>query len=63
MAHSLRGGAVRPIRNTGDSFAQLLKVGHWHSTADRLLLDLGAQEAAAMAPMPIETSDDGAELR
>ena len=63
VTRSLRGGAVRSSRETGGSFAQLLKGGRWRSTAYRLFLDLGAEEAAAMAPMLIEASDDEAQPR
>ena len=59
-ARSLRRGAARSIRAPAGSLAQLLKEGQGHSSARRLLLDLGAKKAAAMARVPIEAYDDEA---
>ena len=42
---------------------QVLKAGQGHSLARRLLLDLVAKKAAAMARVLIEASDDGGRTR
>ena len=55
---SIRRGAARAILEAGGSFAQLLKAGHWHSSALRYYLDLGVEETAATAAATIESSDD-----
>ena len=60
-AHSIRRGAARAILDAGGTFAQLLKAGQWHSSAYRLYLDLGGEEAKAMASVLIEDSEDGDE--
>ena len=62
-ARSLRRGAVRSILAPVGSLVQLLKAGQGHSSARRLLLDLGAKKAAAMARVLIEASDDGGRTR
>ena len=57
--HSIRRGAARAMLGAGGSFAQLLKAGHWHSSAYRLYLDLGVGGAKAMASVLMEASGDG----
>ena len=56
--HSFRRGAARAILEAGGSFAQLLRSGQWHSSAYQLYLDLGHEEATAMASVLVEGSDD-----
>ena len=56
--HSFRRGAARAILDAGGSFAQLLRSGQWHSSAYQLYLDLGHEEATAMASVLVEGSDD-----
>ena len=58
--HALRRGAVRAILESGGSFARLLSAGQSHSSSFCLFLDLGAEEAAAMARVFTEASDDEA---
>ena len=55
---SLRRGAARAILEAGGSFSQLLRSGQWHSSAYQLYLDLGHEEATAMASALVEASDD-----
>ena len=57
-AHSFRGGAARAILEAGGSFSQLLRSGQWRSSAYQLYLDLGHEEASAMASVLVEGSDD-----
>ena len=59
--HSIRRGAARAILAAGGTFAQLLRAGQWHSSAYRLYLDMGGEEAKAMASVLIEDSDEGDE--
>ena len=47
--HSFRRGAARAILEAGGSFPQLLRSGQWRSSAYQLYLDLGHEEASAMA--------------
>ena len=56
--HFFRRGAARAILEAGGSFSQLLRSGQWHSSAYQLYLDLGHEEAAAMASVLVEASDD-----
>ena len=56
--HSFRRGAARAILEAGDSFSQLLRSGQWRSSAYQLYLDLGREEANAMASVLVEGSDD-----
>ena len=56
--HSFRRGAARAILEAGGSFSQLLRSGQWHSSAYQLYLDLGHEEATAMASVLVENSDD-----
>ena len=56
--HSFRRGAARASLDTGGSFSQLLRSGQWRSSAHQLYLDLGHEEAAAIAPVFVEGSDD-----
>ena len=56
--HSFRRGAARAILEAGGSFSQLLRSGQWHSSAYQLYLDLGHEEATAMASVLVEASDD-----
>ena len=58
---SIRRGAARAILAAGGTFAQLLRAGQWHSSAYRLYLDMGGEEAKAMASVLIEDSDEGDE--
>ena len=55
---SFRRGAARAILEAGGSFSQLLRSGQWHSSAYQLYLDLGHEEASAMASVLAEGSDD-----
>ena len=57
--HSFRRGAARAILEAGGSFSQLLRSGQWRSAAYQLYLDLGREEANAMASVLVEGSDDG----
>ena len=57
-AHRVRGGAARSILETGGTFAQILIAGQWHSSAYRLYLHLGAEGAADMSRLLIESPDD-----
>ena len=59
--HSIRRGAARAILAAGGTSAQLLRAGQWHSSAYRLYLDMGGEEAKAMASVLIEDSDEGDE--
>ena len=56
--HSFRRGAARAILEAGGSFSQLLRSGQWRSSAYQLYLDLGHEEASAMASVLVEGSDD-----
>ena len=54
---SIGGGAAMEILDSGGSFAQLLKVALWSSSAYRFYPDLGAEGMAAMARVLTEASD------
>ena len=56
--HSFRRGAARAIPEAGGSFSQLLRSGQWRSSAYRLYLGLGHEEASALASALVEGSDD-----
>ena len=56
--HSFRRGAARAILEAGASFSQRLRSGQWRSSAYQLYLDLGREEASAMASALVEGSDD-----
>ena len=56
--HSLRRGAARAILEAGGSFSKLLRSGQWRPSAYQLYLDLGREEASAMASVLVEGSDD-----
>ena len=56
--HSFRRGAARAILEAGGSFPQLLRSGQWRSSAYQLYLDLGHEEASAMASALVDGSDD-----
>ena len=58
---SIRRGAARAILAAGGTFAQLLRAVQWHSSAYRLYLDMGGEEAKAMASVLTEDSDEGDE--
>ena len=45
----------------GGIFAQPMRAGQWHSSASRLYVDMGGEEAKAMASVLIENSDEGDE--
>ena len=45
-------------KNAGESFAQLLRAGQWHSSAYPLRPYLGVEETKAMASILTEASDD-----
>ena len=55
---SFRRGAARAILEAGGSFPQLLRSGQWRSSAYKLYLDLGREEASAMASVLVEGSGD-----
>ena len=56
--NSVRRGAARAMLEAGGSFPQLLRSGQWRSSAYQLFLDLGHEEASAMASVLVEGSDD-----
>ena len=56
--HSSRRGAARAILEAGGSLSQLLRAGHWRASAHQLYLDLGHEEARALAAITVEASDD-----
>ena len=56
--HSFRMGAARAILEAGGSFPRLLRSGQWRSSAYELYLDLGHEEAGALASALVEGSDD-----
>ena len=56
--HSLGRGAARAILEAGNSLAQLLRSGHWRSSAFQLYLDFRREESRAMASILIDASDD-----
>ena len=56
--HSPRRGAARAILEAGGSLPQLLRSGQWRSSAYQLNLDLGHEEARAMASVIAEGSGD-----
>ena len=60
---SVSKGAARAILESGGIFAQMLRACQWHSSAYRLYLDLGAEEAAAISRFSIEASGDEAAER
>ena len=55
---SFRRGDARAIKEVGGSCTQLLRSGQWRSSAYQLYLDLGHEEANAMASVLVEGSDD-----
>ena len=57
-AHSSRRGAARAIIEAGGFFSQLLRSGQWRSSACQLYLDIGHEEASAMASVLVDGSDD-----
>ena len=57
-AHVSRRRFPTAMQLAGGSFARLLKVGQGHSPAYRVYLDLGREEARAMACILIEASED-----
>ena len=56
--HSFRRGAARAILEARGSFPQLLRSGQWRSSAYQLYLDLGHEEASAVASVLVDGSDD-----
>lgn len=54
------GTQARPITQAGGSFVQLLRASQWHFSARRLYLDLGCEEARAMASILVGASDNEA---
>ena len=56
--HSFRRGAARAILEAGGPFSQLLRSGQWRSSAYQPYLDLGHEEASAMASALVVGSDD-----
>ena len=58
--HALPRNAARAITQAGGPFAQLLKGGHWRSWAYRVYLDIGQEDAHAVASIRLEASEDQA---
>ena len=55
---SYMGGDARANLEAGGSVTHLPRSGQWHSSAYQPHLDLGREEAIAMASVLVEGSDD-----
>ena len=56
--HSFRRGAARAVLGARGSFSQLLRSGQWRSSAYQPYLDIGHEEATAIASVLVEGSYD-----